>query len=439
MSKHLRYPSFQNPLRPSSVLTFSPLSLISTSPRLQDTILHNACSCRSSRLTSSVSFHGRSHCPITAALPPLPTIVSISIAASSPILPASVINSPFSFLLAALLTNLALLPSQPSIYAPITHLAPYAVVLLLLSPVPTISDPSRPSPFLRLFSAFLVAAFATFAAVLTASAVLLALPLPRLSQLPALAAALTATYIGGSLNFLAVAHTLRLSSQLAATAIAADLVAMALYIAALFYLAHRLTSSKLPTPSVDQPSERKSDYRLLSSIFTLPIPLCFAFALVSLSSTIVRIINFPSSTALVLASFLAAILSRISIFRPLFSATPIAATFALNLFFASLGASAHLPTILTTSPLILMYALVILFFHALFLYIIGSRLLRIDASLLLVASNANIGGATTAPAYAAACGWHQYVTPAIIVATLGYFLATPAAFVVHTLLSYLTK
>lgn len=438
----------RNASSPSFVHTLPSLYSPSPNPSLFITALNHDphrsnFRCRSPLPASSVSFNLTSRFPVRAALPPLPTIAVISLIASSPVLPAAIINSPFSFLLAALLTNLGLLSSDPLVYAPITDLAPYAVVLLLLSPVPTLPNPTRRSPLLRLLYAFLLAALATFLAVLIASFILIILPISIPPQFPQLAAAFTATYIGGSLNFLAVAHALNLSSQLSATAIAADLVAMAIYIATLFFLAHRISSKSPPAQPIHKPNhrhiERKPLTRFMTSFLTLPIPIASAFALVSLSNIIVHMIRLPSTTSLVLASFLAALLSRISSIQPLFSSTPVAATYALNLFFASLGASAHLPTIMSTSPLIFMYALIILSLHAAFLYSIGYRLLHIDTPLLLIASNANIGGATTAPAYAAACGWHNYVTPAIITATLGYFLATPVAFGVHRLLSCLAK
>ena len=43
---------------------------------------------------------------------------------------------------------------------------------------------------------------------------------------------------------------------------------------------------------------------------------------------------------------------------------------------------------------------------------------------LLTASNAAIFGATTAPAMAAAKGWHDQVTPGVLVGVLGYALGT---------------
>ena len=51
--------------------------------------------------------------------------------------------------------------------------------------------------------------------------------------------------------------------------------------------------------------------------------------------------------------------------------------------------------------------------------------------LLLVASNANIGGPATASALAVGNGWPSLITPALLVGNLGYALATPLGVVLH--------
>ena len=48
----------------------------------------------------------------------------------------------------------------------------------------------------------------------------------------------------------------------------------------------------------------------------------------------------------------------------------------------------------------------------------------IDLAELIIASNANIGGPTTAAAMASSKQWNKLVTPAILCGTLGYVIAT---------------
>ena len=52
--------------------------------------------------------------------------------------------------------------------------------------------------------------------------------------------------------------------------------------------------------------------------------------------------------------------------------------------------------------------------------------------LLLIASNANIGGPATASALAFGNSWPSLVTPALLVGNLGYALATPLSLLLHS-------
>jgi uncharacterized membrane protein len=54
---------------------------------------------------------------------------------------------------------------------------------------------------------------------------------------------------------------------------------------------------------------------------------------------------------------------------------------------------------------------------------------------IIIASNAAILGATTAPALAAAKGWRDLVTPGVLVGVLGYALGTVLGTVVYGVLS----
>ena len=66
---------------------------------------------------------------------------------------------------------------------------------------------------------------------------------------------------------------------------------------------------------------------------------------------------------------------------------------------------------------------ILLSVHLTVLLVVG-RKLGLTIPELLTASNAAILGATTAPAMAAAKGWHDQVTPGVLVGVLGYALGT---------------
>ena len=71
-----------------------------------------------------------------------------------------------------------------------------------------------------------------------------------------------------------------------------------------------------------------------------------------------------------------------------------------GIFFAVIGASANVLVVMRVGPVLFVFAALILTIHLLFL--LGSGwLLRLDLSEIVIASNANMGGPTTAAAMAA--------------------------------------
>ena len=74
-------------------------------------------------------------------------------------------------------------------------------------------------------------------------------------------------------------------------------------------------------------------------------------------------------------------------------------------------------------PVLFVFAGLILTVHLAFILVAG-WLLKLDLIEIVIASNANMGGPTTAAAMATARRWDALVTPAILVGTLGYATAT---------------
>ena len=96
-------------------------------------------------------------------------------------------------------------------------------------------------------------------------------------------------------------------------------------------------------------------------------------------------------------------------------------TFLIHIFFAVIGAPASIALILRDAPLLLLFAAIIVFLNLVFSLAFG-KLFRYSIEEITIASNANIGGPTTAAAFAIAKGWHTLIFPAILVGTLGYVI-----------------
>ena len=96
-------------------------------------------------------------------------------------------------------------------------------------------------------------------------------------------------------------------------------------------------------------------------------------------------------------------------------------TFLIHIFFAVIGVPASIALIIRDAPLLLLFAAVIVFMNLVFSLVFG-KLFRYSIEEITVASNANIGGPTTAAAFAIAKGWHTLIFPAILIGTLGYVI-----------------
>jgi uncharacterized membrane protein len=84
----------------------------------------------------------------------------------------------------------------------------------------------------------------------------------------------------------------------------------------------------------------------------------------------------------------------------------------VQIFFASVGASGSISQVVTSAPVLFMFALVQVFAHLGLLLFVGQRWPR---RTLLLASNANVGGPTTAAGMANAKGWKSSIVPSILI------------------------
>ena len=66
--------------------------------------------------------------------------------------------------------------------------------------------------------------------------------------------------------------------------------------------------------------------------------------------------------------------------------------------------------------------------------LVAGKLLKFNLEDIILASNANIGGPTTAAAMAVSKGWTKLVGPIVLVGTLGYVLGTYFGLIVGSIL-----
>lgn len=87
------------------------------------------------------------------------------------------------------------------------------------------------------------------------------------------------------------------------------------------------------------------------------------------------------------------------------------------------GANGSIRNVINTAPGIFAFAFIQVAVHLSFILGVG-KLLRFDQKLLLVASNANVGGPTTACGMATAKGWSSLIVPGILAGIFGIAIAT---------------
>lgn len=332
--------------------------------------------------------------------------------------------------LALILANLGFMPFSSPIYDFINqYLVSLAIPLLLfesnLKQVFTSTGP--------LLFAFFVGALSTVLATLVTYPLI---PLGSLSGWK-IASALAARHIGGAINFVAVAETLSIDASSISAAIAADNVVVALYFAFLFGISKKGYTDDISAMNDDDldliavreiPTNARSSDMSMSS---LAISLTTSACLVTLGKVLTSSLLFlPKSTsALPMISILTVLAA--TCFPSFFethrtTGTSIGVIF-MQMFFAASGATGSIKLVLEKAPSLFAFSAISIFFHFVSLMAIGRLIFRIKPNLLYLASNANVGGPTTAAAMAQAKGWNQLVLPALLVGILGYATATPIA------------
>uniref|UniRef100_A0A0E0DVL4 Uncharacterized protein n=1 Tax=Oryza meridionalis TaxID=40149 RepID=A0A0E0DVL4_9ORYZ len=95
----------------------------------------------------------------------------------------------------------------------------------------------------------------------------------------------------------------------------------------------------------------------------------------------------------------------------------------MQVFFTVVGANGNLVDAVTKAPSVFAFALVQVTIH-LAIVLAAGKLMGFERKPLLIASNANVGGPTTAAAMATAKGWSSLIVPGILVGMFGISIAT---------------
>ena len=321
--------------------------------------------------------------------------------------------------LAIVLANLRIIPTSAPAYDVVwEYLVPIAIPLLLFqADLKRIVRESGPT-----LIAFIIGSAAVVAGTVT-GAILLDLG-PQEAEL---AGIFTGTYIGGSLNFAAVAEAtgMQESSQLAA-AVAADNVITNLHFLLIIlipgmawmakrYPTHHMDNADVVEISADRPPHTIDNLGVAGLLSALAL----AFAIAAVGNWLANLSGYPqfailiiTAIALVIATLFPSQMNKLSGYRE-------AGNVMMFIFLASIGASADIWELVEIAPVLFVYATIIIIVHLVVLFGLG-LLFRLDLAELAMASAVCIGGPSSAPALASAKGWRDLLIPGVLAGSFGY-------------------
>jgi uncharacterized membrane protein len=321
-----------------------------------------------------------------------------------------------------LLSNFSIIPTDALSYDVVwTYLVPIAIPLLLFKAnLRRIIKEAGPT----------LIAFA-FGAVGTVLGTIIAFNLIPLGEEGwKLAGIFCSTYIGGSMNFVASAEALQMNSGDILTAgVAADNLMITIYFIILFTLPSVKYLVKIfPTHHEDSKDDISLDVQEVNDnnkieLIDMAQALAISLSICAVGFAIADVIAIKGTGILIITALIVIVAT---IFPKQISAINGAdkmGILLMQVFFAAIGASANILIVLKFGPILFVFAALILFVHLMFLLVAG-KIFKLDLAEIVIASNANMGGPTTAAAMAVARKWRALVIPAILCGTLGYAVAT---------------
>jgi len=351
---------------------------------------------------------------------------------------------------AMVFANLNIVPSSSPIYDVVSsYLVPVAIPLLLLkADIKKIKNESG-----RMFKAFHVSALGTVTGTFIAAFALSAL-LPYVAQI---AGMMTGSYIGGGVNFVSMTSAFNTPENITNATIVADNLVMAIY----FFICMSIPSiaffkNKFGISTVEGEQESSSTNYWTKkeiSLKDIAIAISIAVTVSALSNEIAIFIKsiIPETNALtsmirsIFGNMYLIMTTLMLIIATVFSkqlesinGAEEIGTFLIYIFFVTLGVPASISEIIKNGAFILVFCVLAVAIHLAVTLGVG-KLFKLKLDELLLASNACIGGPTTAVAMAIAKGWNSLIVPTMLCGIWGYILGNYAGILVGNVLMSIIK
>ncbi|MGH4137579.1 DUF819 domain-containing protein [Clostridium sp.] len=343
-----------------------------------------------------------------------------------------------------ILSNLKIIPTDAPTYDNVWgYVVPLAIPLLLFkADVKKIWKDSG-----RILAIYFISGIGTIAGAIIGFQLLK----NHIPELNVIAGMMTGTYTGGSVNFAAMADHFNVAKELASAAVVADNLLMALYFFVLtaipsigfFKKAYKHPLMDELEKITDSNSEKTQAATFWGakeiSLLDIATAVASSFIIVAVSTMIADfftgiipigpdsglglnlLVGLVGNKYLIITTFTMLLATFFSNFFGNIKGSQEIGTFLIYIFFCVIGAPASISLIIHKSPLLLVFCLIIVLVNMIFSLGFG-KLFKFDLEQIILASNANIGGPTTAAAMAIAKGWGALVIPVLLVGTLGYII-----------------
>ena len=348
------------------------------------------------------------------------------------------------------MSNFRILPTEAITYDIVwAYVVPLAIPLLLMKmDIRKIIKETG-----RLFGAFHVSALGTVVGGFAAVFLLHEL----IAEVAKIGGIMTASYIGGGVNFVAMVSTFKPPESLVNATIVADNGVMVLYFLVLLALpASALVRKIFPLTSVskgfyDEDSrEGAKAFWKPKPISLLDIALSFSLAFIIAAASF-KVSSFFGSADmpsivrsilgqqyLVLTTFSIAIPFFFPKFTEKITGSEELGTFLIYIFFVLIGIPASFKTVITESPLLLLFCALMLFMNFLVTFGLG-KLFRFELEELVLVAAATSGGPLNAAAIAISKGWRALVFPSFLVGIWGYVIGNYIGYIMGIFLINLLK
>lgn len=350
-------------------------------------------------------------------------------------------------ILAIAAVNMDIIPTEAPVYDVIwEYCIPLSVSMLLFrADIKSIVKNTG-----KMFLCFNISAIGTLIGVVVAF-FLLKGSLPEIDKLVGMA---TGGYIGGGVNLFAISSSLNPSKTIMSAYVVSDNFMMAVAFLVLLWIPSSLFfKARFRHPFQAQLEEKgtSGDAKTMSAAFwgkkeisllDIAMTVATAFVIVTVATKLAGWLKvqyappaggdlwsgLPSmilGNQFVILTLMSIVCATIfpKYFNSLKGAQEIG-TFMIYTFFVVIGCPAILRDVIVSAPLLFVFSGVIAAINIAWTLFCG-KLLGQNIEELTVASNANLGGPSTAAAMAVAKGYGDLVIPGILVGLWGYIIATP--------------